>query len=424
MSSMFYVCSNLTELVLPSGFGQKAEEMEKMFDICTSLTSLSIPTGFGREANNMDDMFKYCWSLTSLALPEDCGGQAEEMGNMFDNCSSLASVSLPENFGLRVHNASLMFYNCQSLSSIALPSRFGLYGPAYPQPPTPPFWGPPYGQRYYNMFEDCFSLETFVAPEEMFNKDYYELSGMFKGCRSLRSVDFSKSHPFRVCRAEYMFKDCSSLRSIDISTMQTVEVHMFSTWSTPTDDMFTGCNSLSQITYGSEFNFLGASLPEPLPPYQSWQAVGTGTVEKPTGKAYSPRALAADIARPGTYVLSTKVPDVASSAADGGNSAVPVVNVPSLSYVEGTDATGAAQSGAHGSQAPATGDTTGHAFMLAAALCLLMGLIALFSSCVSAWRWRGFRVQHGLVGMHPGSVGAWECSIKPGDSEEGGSHVR
>ena len=107
---VFYGCSGLTSLTLPSGVTSISDYA---FSGCSGLTSLTIPsdvTSIGRGA------FQDCSGLTSLTIPSG----VTSIGNYaFYGCSGLTSLTIPSSvtsIGVGV------FYGCSGLTSLTIPS--------------------------------------------------------------------------------------------------------------------------------------------------------------------------------------------------------------------------------------------------------------------------------------------------------------
>ncbi|MEJ5245814.1 MAG: leucine-rich repeat domain-containing protein [Bacteroidota bacterium] len=88
---------------------------------CRALQACTIPSF--ASCSNTSAMFYNCSSLSSVTLPTSWGN-VTSASDMFYNCSSLSSVTLPASWG-NVTNTSAMFYNCSSLSSVTLPTSWG-----------------------------------------------------------------------------------------------------------------------------------------------------------------------------------------------------------------------------------------------------------------------------------------------------------
>ena len=105
-----------------------------------------------------------------------------------------------------------------------------------------------------DFFHDFSSLESV----ELDKFDVSHITGMyqtFANCSSLKSLDLSSwdiSNAKHVCQT---FSGCSSLESLDISNFDSSIMA-----DTQEYEMFKGCNSLSQITLGPKFKFLGQDV--------------------------------------------------------------------------------------------------------------------------------------------------------------------
>ena len=93
-------------------------------------------------------------------------------------------------------------------------------------------------------FENCDSLREIVGLGNMNTSLVIDMTGMFKGCSRLTSLDMSGFKTDNVTDMTSMFEECSSLTSLDLSEFNTENVwKMF--------NMFSGCWNLSTI-YVSE----------------------------------------------------------------------------------------------------------------------------------------------------------------------------
>ena len=68
-----------------------------------------------------------------------------------------------------------------------------------------------------------------------------DMSRMFGGCSSLKSIDLSSFNTSNVNNMSYMFSECYSLKSIDLSSFNTSNVKDFNL-----DNIFYGCESLNK----------------------------------------------------------------------------------------------------------------------------------------------------------------------------------
>ena len=117
-SHMFYDCSKLTSITLPSVFGASITDADGMFCDCSKLTSITLPSGFGASITDAMYMFN-CGSLTSLTLPSGFGASITKPYSMFG--SSLTSLTLPSGFGASITSGYGMFVSCRKLTQILAP---------------------------------------------------------------------------------------------------------------------------------------------------------------------------------------------------------------------------------------------------------------------------------------------------------------
>ena len=93
------------------------------------------------------------------------------------------------------------------------------------------------------MFSHCFSLKS-IDLSSFNTTNVNNMSGMFYGCSSLTSIDLSSFNTTNVNNMSDMFYGCSSLESIDLSPFKTNNVNNMS-------DMFCDCSSLESIDLSS-----------------------------------------------------------------------------------------------------------------------------------------------------------------------------
>ena len=121
---MFYNCSNLTSLDLPSFNTANVTTMEQMFYGCSSLTSLDLSNYDNSKVTTMSEMFSGCSGLTSLNLSNFKTANVTEMYRMFFDCSGLKDLDLSSFNTAKVTTMGQMFFGCSSLKTIYVSDDF------------------------------------------------------------------------------------------------------------------------------------------------------------------------------------------------------------------------------------------------------------------------------------------------------------
>ena len=84
------------------------------------------------------------------------------------------------------------------------------------------------------------SLKSIEGCEHLNTSQVTEMKEMFKGCRSLRTLDLSSFDTSKVTGMWVMFSGCKSLTSLDLSSFNTSKVENMG-------GMFAGCESLTAL---------------------------------------------------------------------------------------------------------------------------------------------------------------------------------
>lgn len=122
MEYMFNDCVNLTILTLPVDFDcSRVRSMTFMFDDCSCLESLNLGGLKTKNISDISSMFYGCESLKDLVLPAGFDtSKVEDMNSMFGNCYALEAIDLSFMDTSKVTNMSDMFYGCRSLKHLDL----------------------------------------------------------------------------------------------------------------------------------------------------------------------------------------------------------------------------------------------------------------------------------------------------------------
>lgn len=234
MSYMFYGCKAITELDLSLFNTLNVVDMNHMFYNCDALTSLNIKDFNTSNVLDMSYMFYHCEALTNLDLSNFNTLKVTNMKEMFMYCKALTSLDLSSFNTSNVNNMYEMFYECNSMKSLILGENFDASKTA----------------SFFKMFYNCSSLTSidlsnFLAKEET---NVTDLSYMFQNCSSLKSINFGDNfYAKNVTDMTFMFQNCTSLENITINIITSVKLINII-------GMFEGCNSLTNVSFESEFN--------------------------------------------------------------------------------------------------------------------------------------------------------------------------
>lgn len=226
---------NVKEIAYYSeSYGTAGTSAADMFENCASLLNIDFGNSFSTyRVTNMNEMFMSCINLTTLDLSKAAMFstlQVTNMVDMFRSCTRLTSINFGQFFStFNVTMTSDMFYDCQSLTSLDLSGWSSLYSLHYAE----------------YMFANCISLESInLGTISIFStiSGYYGMSGMFKNCRSLTSLDVSGFKVQYVTSAREAFANCSSLTSLDFSNWRPTQAYLGN------EGLIDGCTALETLT--------------------------------------------------------------------------------------------------------------------------------------------------------------------------------
>ena len=155
---------------------------------------------------NMGSMFAECTALTSVNVANFDTSKVTNMNSMFAECTALTSVNVANFDTSKVTNARGMFSGCKSLTSLDLSG-----------------WDTSNILNVFNtdyngsgMFENCENLVDLKLPKNFITSKVTDIRRMFKGCKSLTSLDLSGWDTSNIELMNNLFENCG-IKIIDLS---------------------------------------------------------------------------------------------------------------------------------------------------------------------------------------------------------------
>ena len=287
---VFYGCSGLTSLTLPSSVTSIGD---KAFYSCWMLNSLTIPscvTSIGDEA------FYGCSGLTSLTIPSS----VTSIGDWaFGYCSELTSLTIPSGI---TSIGNYAFTGCSGLTSLTLPSCVTKIGAGT-------FWG-------------CSGLTSLTIPSSVTSiRD-----GAFYGCSGLTSLTI----PSGVTSiGNQAFYDCSGLTSLTIPS----GVTSIGKWA------FRGCSGLTSIyVYPENLPELGIDIFTGCDAKNCTVYVPKGTYDayKSSEFGYFEKIVEFDASGIDKVTTSTNAKEVSRYSANGQRLSAPAKGLNIVKYSDGS----------------------------------------------------------------------------------------
>ena len=229
-TAMFYGLTVLEDIDLSKFDTSKVTNMSNMFVNDYSLTTLDISHFDTSKVTNMGAMFSGVKSITSLNLSNLDTSNVTDMSLMFAESSNLSNLDLSHFDTSNVTDMQYMFANCIALLELDL-SNFDT------SKVTDFQW----------MFAYCISLER-IDISAFTSENAKNTGAMFREANALKELSFNEK--FNISNVEIigsMFKGMKSIKSLDISMFNTSKV-------TSMETTFYGMNSLEYLNLGENFD--------------------------------------------------------------------------------------------------------------------------------------------------------------------------
>ena len=222
---LMFALSGFISINLTNSNTQNLMNMQETFKDCKSLVSVTLNID-AFNVINMEYMFAYCSSLKSVNFNGLISSDKSTLSHTFESCESLISLDLTS-FIFKGQTTEYMFYNCRSLKSIIFPTN------------TDQFFS-----NMNGMFKGCKSLISLDISSFHSAKDFSEV---FTNCKNLTEIIFSENF---IIKGKYMnstFSGCESLAFLNLSSFDTSNVESMY-------KLFYDCKSLSSIELSNSFN--------------------------------------------------------------------------------------------------------------------------------------------------------------------------
>ena len=285
ISEMFSGCSSLTTLDLSSFDTSKVMNMGGMFCGCWLLTTLDLSSFDTFQVTDMSNMFRGCSSL--ITIYSNSSWSCRYSNDMFSGCNSLrgAETNVGKSFDVSMANPERGYFTKKVLSQeneayvhLSVDKKtltfyfdrernvrmrcyaWGIETTIRPNDQGTPEWLSSevvskeeitqiiIDESFRNVvpkttaswFEGLSAVTEIRGLDNLNTSEVTDMSGMFRGCSSLTTLDLSRFDTSQVTDMHTMFKNCKSLTTLDLSNFQTSEVKNMG-------EMFSGCSTLTTI---------------------------------------------------------------------------------------------------------------------------------------------------------------------------------
>ena len=314
----FTGCGKLKTLDVSNWDMADVVTLQATFARCDGLESLPIENWDVRSLIDMDMTFANVsvetmdlsgWNTTSL----------EYLGQTFQNCT-IKNLNLSGWDTSHVYSLYHTFRDAKELTSLdlstwdisAVESAFHCFSGSGIKTINLTGWNFASCSDIDYMFFDCTNLEEIIGEETWTNTKTWDTFGsVFQNCEKLKSLDcggwdvsgvvgerYGFSYAFKNCKSltsldvanwnvsksktfRAMFMNCENLRSIDISKWDMSGM----TYTSYGSDMFSGCRSLTELTFPAAVNYLVSGMAAYCPNLRTVTFLSTSET---VGSVYAP----------------------------------------------------------------------------------------------------------------------------------------
>lgn len=214
---------------------------------------------------DLQELFRGCTNLTEVDFSQINTSSVTNIQGLVQECSKLQSTAFLSQIDTsNLTNMQMLFQGCTSLQTVTFPTTFNTSKVTTMQ----------------NLFRECSSLTTVTFPNTWDTSKVYNFGYMFLNCAKLQSVNLTYFNTTALTDMYSMFSGCSSLTSLTFpntfalngktvamsgifngcSKLTSLDLSNWGSITTTSsfDNMFKDCSSLTTLTLPTAINFATA----------------------------------------------------------------------------------------------------------------------------------------------------------------------
>ena len=264
MSTMFYGCCSLKEVVLGNIDTSKVKTMSYMFSRCYSIEKIDISGLDTSSVEEMGAMFKECYALESVDFGNINTSNVNDISGIFSECYSLTEADLSAFSLSNIKKNYGIFESCNRLKKLKLGEKTGSitdemllpnsgwYNVNDPSDPSVKASRFTYYCIIENTGENTYACEP--SPEKLlcYSYDSEEKMLVIRGIADKKQIqDFPyKEEVKKINVPAYLPDDCSGFFS-GFTSCETIDIAYAKGYPVDMSSMFKGCESLKSIAHTS-----------------------------------------------------------------------------------------------------------------------------------------------------------------------------